>query len=260
MEPKNSKTSNNSKIFIEDQNKNLSSDDDDEVNYNQLKGKKISENKSTSRRIKDTGHKLYIILEHANLELTKDKKNPELINSDDHMNLIKKMNKSYEDYRPDVLHQCLLNLFESPLNKSGMLQVYIRTKENVLIEINPKTKIPKTIKRFCGLMAQLLQKYRIRALNSSEILLKIIKNPITQYLPFGCPIISTNEKCKLIKIDDYINGLKSNNVAFVIGAISKGDVDIDYMTDTISISSFPLSAGIVCSKVCNAFERCWDVI
>ena len=96
--------------------------------------------KTSSKRIKDSGHKLYIILEHANLELTKDKKNPEIINSDDHMNLIKKMNKSYEDYRPDVLHQCLLNLFESPLNKSGMLQVYMRTKENVLIEINPKTK------------------------------------------------------------------------------------------------------------------------
>ena len=237
-----------------------SNSDDDDINYNELKGKAESNNKSISKRIQDKGHKLYIILEHANLELTKDKKNPEIINSVDHMNLIKKMNKSYEDYRPDVLHQCLLNLFESPLNKSGMLQVYVRTKENVLIEISPKTKIPRTIKRFCGLMGQLLQNYRIRALNSSEVLLKIIKNPVTQYIPFGCPIISTNEKSKLIKLEEYIESLKSNNVAFVVGAISKGDVNIDYMTDTISISSFPLTAGIVCSKICTALEKCWDVI
>ena len=235
------------------------SSDEDEINYNKLKGKTESNFKSSSKRIQDTGHKLYIILEHANLELTKDKKNPEIINSDDHRNLIKKMNKSLEDYRPDVLHQCLLNLFESPLNKAGMLQVYIRTKENVLIEISPKTKIPRTIKRFCGLMGQILQKYRIRAMNSSEVLLKVIKNPITQYIPFGCPIISTNEKSKLIKLEDYIDNLKSNNVAFVVGAISKGDVNIDYMTDTVSISSFPLTAGIVCSKICTAFEKCWDV-
>ena len=234
--------------------------DDDDINYNELKGKSESNNKSSSKRIQDTGHKLFIILEHANLELTKDKKNPEIINSVDHMNLIKKMNKSYEDYRPDVLHQCLLNLFESPLNKAGMLQVYIRTKENVLIEISPKTKIPRTIKRFCGLMGQLLQQYRIRAYNSSEVLLKVIKNPIIQYLPFGCPIISTNEKSKLIKLEEYINNLKSNNVAFVVGAISKGDINIDYMTETISISSFPLTAGIVCSKICTAAEKCWDVI
>ena len=246
--------------IFKNSNYNENSDDDDEINYNELKGKAESNSKSSSKRIQDKGHKLYIILEHANLELTKDKKNPEIINSDDHMNLIKSMNKSYEEYRPDVLHQCLLNLFESPLNKAGMLQVYIRTQENVLIEISPKTKIPRTIKRFCGLMGQLLQHYRIRALNSSEILLKIIKNPITQYIPFGCPIISTNEKCKLIKLEDYIDNLKSNNVAFVIGAISKGDVNIDYMTDTISISSFPLTAGIVCSKICSAFEKSWDVL
>ena len=238
---------------------NDNNSDEDEINYNKLKGKTDSIFKSSSKRIQDSGHKLYIILEHANLELTKDKKNPELINSDDHQNIIKKMNKSLEDYRPDVLHQCLLNLFESPLNKAGLLQVFIRTKENVLIEISPKTKIPRTIKRFCGLMGQLLQKYRIRALNSSEVLLKVIKNPITQYIPFGCPIISTSEKSKTVKLDDYINNLKSNNVAFVVGAISKGDVNIDYNTDTISISSFPLTAGIVCSKICTAFEKCWDV-
>ena len=241
-------------------NNNFNESSDDDINYNELKGKTESNNKSSSKRIQDKGHKLYIILEHANLELTKDKKNPEIINSDDHMNLIKKMGKSYEDYRPDVLHQCLLNLFESPLNKSGMLQVFIRTKENVLFEISPKTKIPKTIKRFNGLMGQLLQHYRIRALNSSEVLLKIIKNPITQYIPFGCPIISTNEKSKLIKLEEYINSLKSNNIAFVVGAISKGDINIDYNTDTISISSFPLTAGIVCSKICTAVENCWDVI
>ena len=245
-----------------DNNNNINDESDseeEEINYNKLKGKTETNSKSSSKRIQDTGHKLYIILEHANLELTKDKKNPEIINSDDHRNLIKKMNKSFEDYRPDVLHQCLLNLFESPLNKAGMLQVFIRTKENVLIEISPKTKIPRTIKRFCGLMGQLLQKYRIRALNSSEVLLKIIKNPITQYIPFGCPIVSTNEKSKLINLEEYIDNLKSNNVAFVVGAISKGDVNIDYMTDTISISSFPLTAGIVCSKICTAFEKFWDV-
>ena len=72
--------------------------------------------------------------------------------------------------------------------------------------------------------------------------------------------LKTNEKAKMVKLEEYIDTLKSNNVAFVVGAISKGDVNIDYMTDTISISSFPLTAGIVCSKICTAFEKCWDVI
>ena len=37
------------------------SSDDDEINYNELKGK-TENNKSSSKRIQDKGHKLYIIL------------------------------------------------------------------------------------------------------------------------------------------------------------------------------------------------------
>ena len=42
--------------------------------------------------------------------------------------------------------------------------------------------------------------------------------------------------------------------------MSKGDLNIDYSNDSISISQYPLSAGIVCSKICTAFEKAWDVI
>lgn len=48
--------------------------------------------------------------------------------------------------------QCLLMLMDSPLNRAGLLQVYIHTEKNVLIEINPQTRIPRTFPRFCGLM------------------------------------------------------------------------------------------------------------
>lgn len=232
----------------------------EEIDYNELKGRK---NPKEDKDIAALSYKkkLIVILEHANLELTNDKRNPEIINSDDHAMLIKKMKKSYEEYRPDVTHQCLLALFDSPLNKAGLLQVFIRTKGNVLIELNPKTRIPRTFKRFCGLMAQLLSKLRIRAANSSEVLLKVIKNPIIEHLPLGCPIISTNEKCKLVDIDEYVESLnKGVSVAFVVGAMSKGDLNIDYHNDTVSISKYPLTAGIVCSKICTAFEKAWDVL
>lgn len=235
-------------------------DNNEEIDFNVLKGRKNpKEDKDLS--LLATQKKLIIILEHANLEVTSNKKQPELINSDDHNLLIKKMQKSYEDYRPDVTHQCLLHLLDSPLNKAGLLQVFISTKENVLIEVNPKTKIPRSYKRFCGLMAQLLTKLRIRAANSSEILLKVIKNPITDHLPLGCPIIATNEKSKLVNLDEYVESLnKGVSIAFVIGAMSKGDLNIDYNNDTVSICSYPLTAGIVCSKICTSFEKAWDVL
>ena len=51
--------------------------------------------------------------------------------------------------------QCLLMLMDSPLNRAGLLQVYIHTEKNALIEINPQTRIPRTFERFCGLMGKL---------------------------------------------------------------------------------------------------------
>lgn len=50
--------------------------------------------------------------------------------------------------------QCLLMLLDSPLNRAGLLQVYIHTEKNALIEINPQTRIPRTFSRFCGLMGK----------------------------------------------------------------------------------------------------------
>lgn len=70
---------------------------------------------------------------HSNLELTKTKNGLELINSDDHRSVIRKAGKQYEEYRPDITHQCLLALLDSPLNKAGMLQIIIQTAEGVLI-------------------------------------------------------------------------------------------------------------------------------
>lgn len=76
----------------------------------------------------------------------------ELLNPDEHAHILRKNGREIGNCRPDISHQCLLMLFDSPLNRAGLLQVYIHTENNVLIEINPQTRIPRTFKRFAGLM------------------------------------------------------------------------------------------------------------
>lgn len=120
-------------------------------------------------------------------------------------------------------------LMDSPLNRAGLLQVYIHTEKNALIEINPQTRIPRTFTRFCGLMGkqppqlcvfvcqmctsvvclpssappnlsprsfpilvQLLHKLSVRAADGPQKLLRMIKNPVSDHLPPGCPRISTS--------------------------------------------------------------------
>ena len=125
----------------------------------------------------DSGRKIIVLLDKACLETTKTKRNDfELLNCDDHRHIAKKNGLDPANYRPDILHQELLALIDSPLNKAGHLQVFIHTEKQVLIEVNPKVRIPRTFKRFSGLMVQLLHKLKIRSATDSEMLLKVIKN------------------------------------------------------------------------------------
>lgn len=127
-----------------------------------------------------------VILDIASLETVKTKKGDfQLLNCDDHIGLMKKHNKDPQNYRPDIIHQELMAVLDSPLNKSGKVKVYVHTEKNVLIEINPKTRIPRTFKRFSGLMVQLLHKLKIRSADGNDMLLKVIKNPISRHLPAG---------------------------------------------------------------------------
>ena len=45
----------------------------------------------------------------------------ELLNCDDHSKLIAKMKRSPDDFRPDIAHQAVLALLDSPLNKHNKL-------------------------------------------------------------------------------------------------------------------------------------------
>uniref|UniRef100_A0A8D8W510 18S rRNA (pseudouridine-N1)-methyltransferase n=1 Tax=Cacopsylla melanoneura TaxID=428564 RepID=A0A8D8W510_9HEMI len=182
----------------------------------------------------------------------------ELLNCDDHGHLLRKDGREPGSCRPDIVHQCLLMLLDSPLNRAGLLQVFIHTEKNVLIEVNPQTRIPRTFKRFAGLMVQLLHKFSVRASDSNIKLLKVIKNPISQHFPVGVKKIGTSfSSSKLTKPADLVP--TDEPLVIVIGAMAHGQVDVDYTEGNVSISNFPLSAALACTKLCSAFEEAWGV-
>lgn len=51
--------------------------------------------------------------------------------------------------------------------------IYVHTNKNVVIQVSPHVRLPRTFKRFAGLMVQLLQKLSIRATNGPDKLLKV---------------------------------------------------------------------------------------
>lgn len=222
---------------------------------------------------KDT-KRLIVVLSNASLETYKashaagrmgavrDEKYS-LLNSDEHIGVMRKMNRDISDARPDITHQCLLTLLDSPINKAGKLQIYIQTAKGVLIEVSPSVRIPRTFKRFAGLMVQLLHRLSIKSTHSQEKLLKVIQNPITDHLPPNCRKITLSFDAPVVRVREYVDNLGPNeSICVFVGAMAKGaDTFADaYVDEKIAISNYSLSASVACSKFCHAAEDAWDII
>ncbi|KIM98155.1 hypothetical protein OIDMADRAFT_129432 [Oidiodendron maius Zn] len=186
-----------------------------------------------------------------------------LLNSDEHIGVMRKMNRDISDARPDITHQCLLTLLDSPINKAGRLQIFIHTAKGVLIEVSPTVRIPRTFKRFAGLMVQLLHRLSIRSVNSQEKLLKVIPNPITDHLPPNCRKVTLSFDSELVRVREYVESLKpKESICVFVGAMAKGADNFadEYVDEKIAISNYSLSASVACSKFCHAAEDVWDII
>ncbi|KAJ1950698.1 18S rRNA pseudouridine methyltransferase [Linderina macrospora] len=222
--------------------------------------KTLEEKNETSR--------LIVVLEAASLETYKVGKSAnakyQLLNCDDHQGILARMGRDIAESRPDITHQCLLTLLDSPLNKTGRLQVYIHTSSDVLIEINPQVRIPRTFKRFSGLMVQLLHKLSIRSVNGHDKLLKVIKNPVSQYFPPGALKLTFSYDAPTVHLQTWMRRkLKSNqNIVVAIGALSHGKDDFAdaYVDEKIGISEYPLSASVACGKLTCALEDIWGIL
>lgn len=235
-----------------------------------------------------------VLLDQATLETIKNRRGIyELLNCDDHREICKKkLHKDPNIYRPDILHQELLALLDSPLNKAGYLKVYISTTKKVLIDVHPSIRIPRTYKRFAGLMVQLLHKMKIKANNDSTTLLKVIKNPFSQHLPpgtrcygFSCQgtlyspvaLAKTIVPMELPSAGGNGGGAAATGgtststdaasttppTCLVIGAMSTGHVTIEdhpYIEKMLSISSYPLSGAAALSRVLGGIEHHWGIV
>ncbi|KAF2302097.1 hypothetical protein GH714_032713 [Hevea brasiliensis] len=178
---------------------------------------------------------LIFVLERASLEVAKVGKSYQILNSDDHANFLRKNNKNPADYRPDIVYQALLSILDSPVNKAGRLRaVYVKTDKGVLFEVKPHVRIPRNINDLLELC--LLQKLSITAVGKREKLLRVIKNPVTQYLPVNSRKIGFSYSSeKLVKMNKYVAAVSDDvDIVFVVGATAHGKIDCDYIDDFIA--------------------------
>ena len=152
---------------------------------------------------------------------------------------------------------------DSPLNKAGRLAaVYIHTNKNVLIHVNPSVRLPRTFRRFCGLVVQLLQTLSIRATNGPDKLLRVVKGPVTRHLPSDAHRTGfSHSAAGVVAMHTHAAALPdARPLVFVLGAFSHGHIEDGYVDEFISISQFPLSAAYAIGRVTNALEMKWGIV
>ncbi|KAJ3440456.1 nep1/mra1 [Anaeramoeba flamelloides] len=221
---------------------------------------------TTSMKRKRTRNKknekgVIVVLENASLETIKIDNRNELLNFDSHKKILAKKGEDISKARPDIVHLSLLALLDSPLNKSGKLRIYIHTQKNILIEVNPTIRLPRTFKRFAGLMVSLLNKRSIYVSESEEVLLRIINNPVTQYFPPKSKVYHCSYKSeKLVDLTDFIPIVQKNPTVYVIGAMPHGSLNIDWADETISVSEYSLSTQATCARLCFAYEKFFGIV
>lgn len=205
---------------------------------------------------------VYFVLEQATLEVAKVGKGYDLLNSDDHGSFLKRHGKDPSHYRPDITHQALLTILDSPANKAGKVKgIFVHTFKNVLIQVNPQVRLPRTYKRFAGLMVQLIQKLSIRATNGPDKLLKVIKGPVGRHLPSGAHRIGFSRSAsKVIPMHIHPAIERAEPLVFIVGAFSHGKIDEGLVDEYISISQYPLSAAYALSRITGALEQRWSIV
>jgi rRNA small subunit pseudouridine methyltransferase Nep1 len=93
--------------------------------------------------------------------------------------------------------------------------------------------------------------------------LEIVKSPVTLHLPSEAPKIAFSTQAKLIDLTKF--AAKVNNdkpIVIVVGAVAKGNptMEVDYITDSICISKYALSASVCLGRITYAFEMLYEII
>jgi len=238
------------------------SDESSECESDQSSDDEVEEQNMTMES--ETKKRLIVVLDQATLETIRVMKKNELLDCNKHESYLRKNNRSPESARPDITHNSLLKLMDSPLNRHTLLQVYIETdklkSENQVIEINPKTRLPRTYERFCGVFSQLIKGGRVKDKNSEEALLKIVKGNVREHLPEGTRIVRVDTSAdKVVKVQDLVRDDDAPVAVFIKASVCDKKADNSFVDDVVSISNYPISVDFTCGMLCNAFARKWGI-
>ncbi len=142
-----------------------------------------------------------------------------LLDTSLHHNIMKELSEREKRGRPDIVHVSLLLAINSPLFKSGLLNIFVHTRQNKVIKLNPSIRIPKNYNRFVGLIEQLFETHKVppdkeplmilENLTLKDLISELNPNEVILFYEKGKPVDLNNffeEKPKPFHIISLIGG------------------------------------------------------
>lgn len=180
-----------------------------------------------------------------------------------------------------TLHQCLLMLFDSPLNHAGYLKVFIKLFNGKLIKSHREVRIPRTFKRFEQLFCNFLQGCDMPVVQTKDGQTKLLQF-VGESMKKQIYENNINNRYRVanlaprIKDPNYFTEAHDQkNITLIV---EFGPVDFNILGcgreteyemrtfaeehhdhKTYSISRYPLSPSLTCVKLTSAFERALDI-
>lgn len=216
-----------------------------------------------------------IILEEAHLRVaTIDEKLVLLSYEENKDYIIKKLKKQPAKFRPDIVHRTILAVFDSPLFKALRIRLLVKVTDGQIIEISPSMRIPRTMKRLNGLLAQALKTGQVIVPETKAVLIKVHPaDKMTELLHEDTFVLGTSAEARIVHPRAYLEDLvvqkgqekaqKAEDIkikkplALVVGATAQGQPCLrqDYLTDCVAISRYRLTSSLTVSKLIQALEE-----
>ena len=172
-----------------------------------------------------------------------------------HHSAMLKLKDSEKRGRPDLVHVALLSVTGTPLYLDGRLKVFVHTHDDVVLEIEEKTRIPKNYLRFRGLMEEALVErpkqglVRVHSMDIKELVGKASPDSV-----FGLSV-----QGKMTSLEELARAIcAANNPYLVVGGFPRGHFSpatLSVVDQLVRIDARPLEAQDVASRVVYEVEK-----
>lgn len=178
-----------------------------------------------------------------------------------HHRAMKSLEQSAKRGRPDIAHFALLEALGSPLNKEGLLQVYVHTFNDYIITVNTETRLPRNYDRFVSLIEQLFEYGRVPPQQSPTALLTLEQKTLVQLIREVTPsyVLAFTRAGKPCTLEEAISKISNEKrPVVVVGGFPSGhfsETTLKLANETVCIDPDMLETWTVTSRAIYEYER-----